>query len=916
MKTTSPGYKAAQVSNLIYPVRKVELFRRLADGSNWEGTPIDITTEVVRLDRLSWKLDTEALNEYKASNIRIEVENAKRQWDAGSAGRFAGFQRFHSKIRVSLGLKVSGADETFPTFTGVIEDTIEDSGTPTLQLDIQSTDQLLEDADADKAAILISNELLGIGDGLKAEFELANTPVGAVKAVRVGGEVMRPGTRWSATGLNDPTKTAVIKFETVQPPPGAEVRADYVVWKRDQRIHSVASDLIASVPQVQAATIETVQFEPAAQREILHTQLVDFASYSLYRAAVVSEAEPPEGDGQLTINPYDTQAEWEAVLNVNRINFRRIKDGIHPKWTSQYEGDYAPALEKGTVDGDYTFPWSETLPTGSTATLTDSIRTVTHNGGADYMLYNQAEEFGLSRCVCARMRFSAVHGTITLGTMIGQSPYRGAQIEITDLNKVKVRSATLSPGYNVDLTQFHTFRLALTMTSVSVGTWTLFIDGTQVLTGTLGTLSGGTSGVRLQSSTGTNSAFDIDFIRYNGISPTPATGQLTLWVDYGMILSGITTFALITTLGPFFAELQGLPAGAQFYWCWGNDTYSYPTEMLVANGGNIGNWTNVDSPRYITLKIVLTDTLESLPYGVKRVWLPAIAVSPAIDGGSGIASWDTWKAAVIPNNGTVQRFTAVVTPLTMSGYGYHRALGPNDTIISDEFAVANGFGMPSKMAFITLLNTSGANPPAHTLSIITLTTKDILITMANFGSRSVLDVIKELAKIADFDIGLDGDGRFFFKNKTTATAPLITLDGSNIEKVQSISPGWDRVYNSIRANFGEFVKTADSQTEGDPSPTSNQRFGIRPLSVGGGGMLFQADVDLATVMAKRYFSRYKEPKRRATLTTRFMPEMELSDRVRLNIPDPRQIGEAFDARIIGIAHDLMNFRSEMDLLEI
>ncbi|HOX23746.1 MAG TPA: hypothetical protein PLL10_09795, partial [Elusimicrobiales bacterium] len=80
MKTVSQAYKAAQASNLIYPVRKVELFRRLADGSGWEGAPIDVTAEIIHLDRLSWKLDTDALNEYKASNIRIEVDNTARLW--------------------------------------------------------------------------------------------------------------------------------------------------------------------------------------------------------------------------------------------------------------------------------------------------------------------------------------------------------------------------------------------------------------------------------------------------------------------------------------------------------------------------------------------------------------------------------------------------------------------------------------------------------------------------------------------------------------------------------------------------------------------------------------------------------------------------------------------------------------------
>jgi len=188
--------------------------------------------------------------------------------------------------------------------------------------------------------------------------------------------------------------------------------------------------------------------------------------------------------------------------------------------------------------------------------------------------------------------------------------------------------------------------------------------------------------------------------------------------------------------------------------------------------------------------------------------------------------------------------------------------------------------------------------------------------MANFASRSVLEVIKELARLADFEIGMDGDGRFFFRNKAAGTTSVLTLDGSNIEKVQSISPGWDRVYNSIRASFGQFLKTADSTTEGETAPTSIQRFGVRPLSIGGGSLTYQTDVDLASVMAKRYFSRYKEPKRRVTLVARFMPELELGDRVTFSVPEPRRIGQTFDARVLGIAHDLMNFRTELDLLEV
>ena len=57
-------------------------------------------------------------------------------------------------------------------------------------------------------------------------------------------------------------------------------------------------------------------------------------------------------------------------------------------------------------------------------------------------------------------------------------------------------------------------------------------------------------------------------------------------------------------------------------------------------------------------------------------------------------------------------------------------------------------------------------------------------------------------------------------------------------------------------------------------------------------------------------------KRRATVIARYMPEVELGDRVTLNINFPRQIAQSFDARILGIAHQLMDFATELDLQEI
>ncbi len=918
MKTVSELYKDVQASNLIYPVRKVELFRRQADGDDWEVAPIDITSEVVRLDRLSWKLDTDALNQFKASNIRIEVENADRRWDDESLDRFAGFLRYHSKIRISLGLKLETGEESFPVFTGVIEDVTENSDKPTLQLDVESLDAILRTQSAEAAAVAVTDELLGVGDGVQSDFMTSQFPVGAVKEIRLNGESIRPGLRYTISNLNDPTQPAKISFVSIQPGAGEEVRADYVVWKKDQRIEQVVADLLSIVPQVPVGLIEPVVFDPAASRQILHTLQGDFQGYDLRLTKVTPEDAPPQNDGLVTIDPFDTKAKWESGT-LNRINPRRVSGGISTLWTSQYEGDALPSNEEIQVEELPGTSWQElqSAPNVANRSVSGGILSVTQAALSDYFIMNQQEEGNPSRSVYARLRVTQITaGRIEIGTVVpGGSPVRGAAMWFETLNSVRVRTGGTELGpFNVDLTQFHNFRLALAMSNPNSGTWHLYIDGVEVGSGAVGQADPLMfQGIFLHSISGDGNVFQIDYLRFNGLGTGFPFGNWEKVVDYSLHLPGIVQASLISTLGPFFAEPQGNAVNIKYFFAWSTNGSAYTPEQELSLGANIGSFTNTDAPRFIKFRIQLTADDQPLLVAAKNLFLPGLAISNLIDAGSGVVSWETWKATSVANDGTLKRFTAVVAA-TPSGFGYYRNIGPSDSIESDDAAQLDSVAA-EKLVFITLLATSGANAPFLRESIINFTTRTVLVSMVNLGTRTVLDVLYELAKIADFEVGLDGDGRFFFRNKDASGVSVLTLDDSNLEKVQSFSPGWDRVYNSIRSSFGPFVREIDSITESDPSPTSMDRFGVRSLSVGGGSLVFQTDVDLATVMARRYWTRYKEPKRRVTVVARYMPEVELGDRVSMNVISPRPIAQVFDAKILGIAHDLMGFKTELDLME-
>lgn len=451
MKTVSTTYKAIQQSNLIYPVRKIELFRRLSSGSGWEPTSIDITGEVVRLERLTWKLDTDQLNEFKASNIRIEVENSSNQW-RGTSSRFNGFLFYRSKIQISLGLKVNDTEESFAVFTGVIEDVIEDSKAPTVQLDIESLDALLRTQSAEAAGILITNELLGTGDGVTSDFFTSQYPAGVIKEIRVGGEPLRPGLRYSTSSLNDPLQQGKISFISAQPGPGQEVRADYIIWKKDREIHSLAGDLLATVPQVPAGTIESVVFDPPVQREILHTLMGDFQLYDLRNARVVSEEAPPQNDGIVTIDAFDSKARWQTGTP-SGLGFDRVPNAISPKWTSQYEGLYLPAEEKSKVGEGSNDPWIEDINDGAGVTRTVANGILSVNAPTSfYNISNFKEDgIGLSRAVCARIKVTAINGQIEIGSFAVSSS-KGAQILIQSATQIKVQTGgnTFGP-YSCDL---------------------------------------------------------------------------------------------------------------------------------------------------------------------------------------------------------------------------------------------------------------------------------------------------------------------------------------------------------------------------------------------------------------------------------------------------------------------------------
>ena len=149
-----------------------------------------------------------------------------------------------------------------------------------------------------------------------------------------------------------------------------------------------------------------------------------------------------------------------------------------------------------------------------------------------------------------------------------------------------------------------------------------------------------------------------DYLRFQGDGPTFPVGVWTRVVDYSVHLAGIVQAALINTLGPFFAAPQGNPAASQFFFSWSADGTGYSAEQQVSIGSSLGSFVPANAPRFVKFKIQITADENPTLAAVKNLFLPALAISNVIDAGSGVMSWETWKAATDPANGSVQRFTA------------------------------------------------------------------------------------------------------------------------------------------------------------------------------------------------------------------------------------------------------------------
>ena len=188
--------------------------------------------------------------------------------------------------------------------------------------------------------------------------------------------------------------------------------------------------------------------------------------------------------------------------------------------------------------------------------------------------------------------------------------------------------------------------------------------------------------------------------------------------------------------------------------------------------------------------------------------------------------------------------------------------------------------------------------------------------------------------------------KYYFKPKDDLVETDLELfSDDDYIRLFNYTEGWERVFNYVTADYGDYSYTANDDTELDESPSSEDTYGVRKLSISGGDFLRKEDTNVATGTARRYYNTYKVPKKRLKLLCKFLFQIDLSDQVKVYSREPSKIGGAgagrwgdggkwkdggkwigstyafwflpgIDFKVVGITLNLDSYTMELDLEEI
>ena len=188
------------------------------------------------------------------------------------------------------------------------------------------------------------------------------------------------------------------------------------------------------------------------------------------------------------------------------------------------------------------------------------------------------------------------------------------------------------------------------------------------------------------------------------------------------------------------------------------------------------------------------------------------------------------------------------------------------------------------------------------------------IILPALDGLNVYEAIQHLGEYANYEFGFDADENFFFRSRTT-DASVMSLNQSNfIAKIYGMDLGYNRLYSIVRATYGDITKEAVDATV---SPTNStyivgaRRFEITPDS----NIQIDSSLDIATGVAAGLLSYFSSARKRFKMTTKFLPQLDLSDAVTVSLvtDTPNKIWYWGDKNVAWGDKDIFYWNGDMQL---
>jgi len=342
MKVVSDNFETAQREPGQNKRRAVYYKRRYWDQStrtyvwedDWTLLPL---SEVVSISPVSWRLDTEQLNEFKVSNVTLVVENADNRWLPSN--RFGFFKKdsvsplfqyepYWTKFQIRAGFELyDGTEELVNVFTGVATEYQYDSTTSQCQITIQGLEALLINTKAEGIGTTVTQENAGTGDGSETEFTTLNPGVGGVTIVSVAGITQVEGADYSVAQLNEETLGAKVTF-TDAPDVGEIVRISYFYWPLNQEFHDLVGLLLDAAGIEEAKQlVDPVVFE----NSVISTQ--EYTSQADWDGGTKTDVETVLSPGSVKVD-FNSNTFKTATNYQNSMSGWTVAPGGDTNWTS------------------------------------------------------------------------------------------------------------------------------------------------------------------------------------------------------------------------------------------------------------------------------------------------------------------------------------------------------------------------------------------------------------------------------------------------------------------------------------------------------------------------------------------------------------------------------------------------------